>query len=43
MEQLNNLTIYNLPEVSEVLTTYLSGGDGKREKTKAVKATKKRQ
>ncbi|XP_043472267.1 ER membrane protein complex subunit 7 [Leptopilina heterotoma] len=41
MEQLNNLTIYNLPEVSEVLTTYLSGGE--KQKTKAVKATKKRQ
>lgn len=41
MEQLNNLTIYNMPEMSEVITSFLSGGE--KQKTKAVKAAKKRQ
>lgn len=41
MEQLNNLTNYNMPEMSEVITQYFSGGD--KQKTKAVKAAKKRQ
>ncbi|XP_014487961.1 PREDICTED: ER membrane protein complex subunit 7 [Dinoponera quadriceps] len=41
MEQLNNLTIYNMPEMSEVITSFLSGGE--KQKSKAVKATKKRQ
>ncbi|XP_076631528.1 ER membrane protein complex subunit 7 [Colletes latitarsis] len=41
MEQFNNLTNYNLPEMSEVIATFLSGGE--KQKTKAVKATKKRQ
>jgi len=41
MEQLNNLTIYNMPEMSEVITSFLSGGE--KQKPKAVKAAKKRQ
>lgn len=41
MEQLNNLTIYNMPEMSEVITSFLSGGE--KQKSKAVKAAKKRQ
>ncbi|XP_053989599.1 ER membrane protein complex subunit 7 [Hylaeus anthracinus] len=41
MEQLNNLTNYNMPEMSEVITSFLSGGE--KQKTKAVKAAKKRQ
>ncbi|XP_031828905.1 ER membrane protein complex subunit 7 [Nomia melanderi] len=39
MEQLNNLT--KLPEMSEVITSFLSGGE--KQKPKAVKAAKKRQ
>ncbi|KAJ8680377.1 hypothetical protein QAD02_016164 [Eretmocerus hayati] len=41
MEQLNSLTSYNMPEMSEVITSFFSGGD--KQKAKAVKATKKRQ
>lgn len=41
MEQLNSLTNYNMPEMSEVLTSFLSGGE--KQKSKAVKAAKKRQ
>ncbi|XP_043498620.1 ER membrane protein complex subunit 7 [Polistes fuscatus] len=42
MEQINNnLTNYNMPEMSEVITSFLSGGE--KQKTKAVKAAKKRQ
>ncbi|XP_066591414.1 endoplasmic reticulum membrane protein complex subunit 7 [Prorops nasuta] len=41
MEQLNNLTIYNMPEMSEVITSYFSGGE--KQKSKAIKAAKKRQ
>jgi len=41
MEQLNNLTNYNMPEMSEVITSFLSGGE--KQKPKAVKAAKKRQ
>ncbi|XP_001605162.1 ER membrane protein complex subunit 7 homolog [Nasonia vitripennis] len=41
MEQLNNLTSYNMPEMSEVITSFFSGGE--KQKTKAVKAAKKRQ
>lgn len=41
MEQLNNLTNYNMPEMSEVITSFLSGGE--KQKSKAVKAAKKRQ
>ncbi|EFN80762.1 ER membrane protein complex subunit 7 [Harpegnathos saltator] len=41
MEQLNNLTIYNMPEMSEVITSFLSGGE--KQKSKAVKPAKKRQ
>ncbi|XP_015599865.1 ER membrane protein complex subunit 7 [Cephus cinctus] len=41
MEQLNNLTIYNMPEMSEVITSFFAGGE--KPKTKAVKAAKKRQ
>ncbi|XP_063982366.1 ER membrane protein complex subunit 7 [Diachasmimorpha longicaudata] len=41
MEQLNNLTSYNMPEMSEVITSFLSGGE--KQKPKAVKAAKKRQ
>lgn len=41
MEQLNNLTSYNMPEMSEVLTSFFTGGE--KQKAKAVKAAKKRQ
>lgn len=41
MEQINNMTNYNMPEMSEVLASFLSGGE--KTKTKAVKAAKKRQ
>lgn len=41
MEQLNSLTIYNMPEMSEVITSFLSGGE--KQKTKAGKTAKKRQ
>ncbi|KAH0951832.1 hypothetical protein HN011_000006 [Eciton burchellii] len=41
MEQLNNLTNYNMPEMSEVITSFLSGGE--KQKPKAIKAAKKRQ
>lgn len=41
MEQLNSLTSYQMPEMSEMITSFLSGGD--RPKSKAVKAAKKRQ
>lgn len=41
MEQLNSLTSYQMPEMSEMITSFLSGGD--KQKTKAVKAAKKRQ
>ncbi|XP_076244945.1 ER membrane protein complex subunit 7 [Calliopsis andreniformis] len=41
MEQLNNLTNYSMPEMSEIITSFLSGGE--KQKTKAVKAAKKRQ
>lgn len=41
MEQLNNFTNYNMPEMSEVITSFLSGGE--KQKAKAVKAAKKRQ
>lgn len=42
MEQLNNLTSYNsMPEMSEVITSFFSGGE--KQKPKAVKAAKKRQ
>ena len=42
MEQLNNLTSYNnMPEMSEVITHFLAGGE--KQKPKAVKAAKKRQ
>ena len=41
MEQLNNLTSYNMPEMSELITSFFSPGE--KQKTKAVKAAKKRQ
>lgn len=41
MEQLNSLTSYNMPEMSEMITSFLSGGE--KPKTKAIKAAKKRQ
>ncbi|KAF7997847.1 hypothetical protein HCN44_009245 [Aphidius gifuensis] len=41
MEQLNSLTSYQMPEMSEMITSFLSGGE--RPKSKAVKAAKKRQ
>ncbi|XP_034936997.1 ER membrane protein complex subunit 7 [Chelonus insularis] len=41
MEQFNSLTNYNMPEMSELITTYLSGED--KQKSKIVKASKKRQ
>lgn len=41
MEQLNNFTNYNMPEMSEVITSFLSGGE--KQKAKTVKVAKKRQ
>ncbi|XP_033331620.1 ER membrane protein complex subunit 7 [Megalopta genalis] len=41
MEHLNNLTKYRLPEMSELITTFLAGEE--KQKPKAVKAAKKRQ
>ncbi|XP_066999811.2 ER membrane protein complex subunit 7 homolog [Anabrus simplex] len=41
MEQLNNLTKYDMPEMSEVLTSFFAGGE--KQKARAVKANKKRQ
>ncbi|XP_057334968.1 ER membrane protein complex subunit 7 [Microplitis mediator] len=41
LDQFNSLTSYNMPEMSEVITSFLAGGD--KQKTKAIKATKKRQ
>ncbi|KZC04613.1 ER membrane protein complex subunit 7, partial [Dufourea novaeangliae] len=41
MEQLNYFTKYNMPEMSEFITSYFSGGE--KQKQKAVKAAKKRQ
>lgn len=41
MEQFNNLTICNMPEMSEVLTAFLSSGE--KPKPKAIKAAKKKQ
>ncbi|GLH02762.1 hypothetical protein R5R35_012896 [Gryllus longicercus] len=40
MEQLNNLTKYDMPEMSEVLTSFFGG---EKPKGRAVKASKKRQ
>lgn len=39
MEQLNNLTKYDMPEMSEVITSFFGGSD--KQKPKAVKASKK--
>ncbi|XP_012279875.1 ER membrane protein complex subunit 7 [Orussus abietinus] len=41
MEELNNLTLYNMPEMSEMITSFLSGSE--KQKSKAIKVTKKRQ
>ncbi|XP_076281094.1 ER membrane protein complex subunit 7 [Lasioglossum baleicum] len=41
MEHLNNLTKYKIPEMSEIITSFLSGEE--KQKPKAVKAAKKRQ
>ncbi|XP_011494637.1 PREDICTED: ER membrane protein complex subunit 7 [Ceratosolen solmsi marchali] len=41
IEQLNNLTSYNMPEMSEVITSFFSSGE--KQKAKTVKAVKKRQ
>ncbi|XP_032690974.1 ER membrane protein complex subunit 7 [Odontomachus brunneus] len=41
MEQLNNLTIYNMPEMSEVITSFFSRTE--KQKSKPIKAPKKRQ
>ncbi|XP_012263935.1 ER membrane protein complex subunit 7 homolog [Athalia rosae] len=41
MEQLNSLTKYDMPEMSEMLTSFFAGGE--KQKPKAVKAAKKRQ
>ncbi|KAK0088843.1 hypothetical protein PV325_010440 [Microctonus aethiopoides] len=41
MEQLNNLTSYNMPEMSEFFTKYFPGAE--KQKPKAIKAAKKRQ
>lgn len=41
MEQLNNLTSYNMPEMSEFFTKYFPGTE--KQKPKAIKAAKKRQ
>jgi ER membrane protein complex subunit 7 len=42
MEQLNNLTKYDMPDMSEMITSFMSGGQEKP-KLKASKASKKRQ
>lgn len=39
MEQINNMTNYNLPEVSEVLANYLSGAE--KTKAKSIKSKKR--
>lgn len=41
MEQLNNLSLPNMPEMSEVLTSLMYGGE--KQKSKSAKAAKKRQ
>ncbi|XP_046423782.1 ER membrane protein complex subunit 7 homolog isoform X1 [Neodiprion pinetum] len=41
MEQLNSLTKYDMPEMSEMITTFFAGEE--KQKSKAVKAAKKRQ
>ncbi|XP_046986655.1 ER membrane protein complex subunit 7 homolog isoform X1 [Schistocerca americana] len=41
MEQINNLTKYDMPEMSEVLTSFFAGGE--KQKSRAVKPSKKRQ
>ncbi|XP_014204652.1 ER membrane protein complex subunit 7 [Copidosoma floridanum] len=41
MEQLNSLTNYSVPDMSEVITSFLSGGE--KQKAKSIKPAKKRQ
>ncbi|XP_033208172.1 ER membrane protein complex subunit 7 homolog [Belonocnema kinseyi] len=41
IEELNNLTHYKMPEVSEMISSYLAGGE--KPKAKTVKTVKKRQ
>jgi hypothetical protein len=44
MEQLNNLTKYDMPEMSEMITSFFTGNDNKQKpKGNAIKASKKRQ
>lgn len=40
MEQLDNLTEYNMPEMSEVVTSFLSGGE--KSITKSIKSAKRK-
>ncbi|NEU34012.1 hypothetical protein GN156_25470, partial [bacterium LRH843] len=39
MEQLNNLAKYDMPEMSEVITTFFAAGD--KQKQKSIKSAKK--
>lgn len=39
MEQFSNLTKYEMPEMSEVITTFLGGGN--EQKPKSIKQSKK--
>lgn len=41
MEQLNNSMKYDMPEMSEVISSFFSGGE--KPKAKAVKSSKKKQ
>lgn len=39
MEQLNNLAKYDMPEMSEVITSFFGGSD--KQKPKSIKSAKK--
>lgn len=39
MEQLNNLTKYDMPEMSELITSFFGGAD--KQKAKSIKPAKK--
>lgn len=44
MEHFNNLTKYDMPEMSEVITSFFGGGGGgggDKQKPKALKSSKK--
>ncbi|KAF4528602.1 hypothetical protein B566_EDAN009206 [Ephemera danica] len=43
MEQLNNMTKYDMPEVSEMITSFFTGNEKPKSKGKAIKASKKKQ